>query len=333
MLLASPPTPAPSHGLIGQSFVMTELRARILKLARSSVPLLILGETGTGKEVFAEAVVDAGRWAPFVRVNCAALPETIVDAELFGYERGAFTGAIRSHPGLIAQANGGVLFLDELAELPLAVQAKLLRAFDSGEYRALGSTRTLRSSFRLLLATNADIDELVAERRMRADFVHRLGGLRVTLPPLRARSEDIPLLARHFLAHRGQRDAECPTRIADDAMALLFTHSWPGNIREFRNVLKAAAALAVGAPQVERSHLVQVLVHRPMPAALPTRSAQLTLAEATRQMEEQVIGQALLASEGVREVAAQRLGISAATLYRKLARIGNGPGGALGQAA
>jgi len=325
MGLSIVPASAPPHSLIGQSLAMAELRARVPKLARSSVPLLILGETGTGKEVFAEAVVQAGRWSPFVRVNCAALPETIVDGELFGYEKGAFTGAVRSHAGLIAQANGGVLFLDELAELPLSVQAKLLRTFDSGEYRALGSARTQRSSFRLMLATNGDIDQMVAGQKMRADFVHRLGGLRVTLPPLRARMEDLPQLVRYFLAHCCQRDPDSPSRMAEDAMPLLFAHGWPGNIRELRNVVKAAAALAVGNGRIERTHVLQVLVQQPAMAAAPNGSgAQLTLAEATRQTEEQVIRQALLASGGIRELAAQRLGISPATLYRKLARFDAG---------
>jgi DNA-binding NtrC family response regulator len=328
MIFSAPP-PA-IHRLIGQSSAMAELRERVLTLARSSVPLLILGETGTGKEVFADAVVEAGGWTPFVRVNCAALPETIVDGELFGYERGAFTGAVRSHAGLVAQAHGGVLFLDELAELPLAVQAKLLRTFDSGEYRALGSSRTQYSSFRLMLATNGDLEQMVAGHRMRTDFVHRLGGLRITLPPLRARMEDIPLLTRYFLGHGGRRDAESPVRIADRAMPLLFAHSWPGNIRELRNVVTAAAALAVGRPQIEASHIAQVLLPDPAgapPAADPRHPAEpLTLAEATRQAEEQVIRQTLLACGGVREAAAQRLGISPATLYRKLARLSDLPG-------
>jgi DNA-binding NtrC family response regulator len=318
------------HRLIGQSTAMVELREHVLTLARSSVPLLILGETGTGKEVFADAVVEAGGWSPFVRVNCAALPESIVDGELFGYERGAFTGAVRSHTGLVAQANGGALFLDELAELPLPVQAKLLRTFDSGEYRALGSSRTHHSSFRLVLATNGDLEHMVAEHRMRTDFVHRLGGLRVTLPPLRSRMEDIPLLTRHFLVHGARRDAEVPVRIADRAMPLLFAHSWPGNIRELRNVVSAAAALAFGRPQIEASHIAQVL--RPHPGApVPAPAADppaepLTLAQATRQAEERVIRQTLLACGGVREVAAQRLGISPATLYRKLAKLADVPG-------
>jgi DNA-binding NtrC family response regulator len=321
MMLSAAPGPAGARDLIGQSPAVAQLRARIPTLARSSVPLLLLGETGTGKEVFAEAVVEAGGWAPFVRVNCAALPEALVDAELFGYERGAFTGAVRTHAGLIAQAHGGVLFLDELAELPLSIQAKLLRTFDSGEYRALGSSRSHRSSFRLILATNDDIDALVAARRMRADFVHRLGGLRVTLPPLRIRMDDIPLLVRHFLAHRSARDAECPSRIADDAMQLLFAHPWPGNVRELRNVVRAAAALAVGGRWIERSHIRELLACESAPASIPVPYASGTLAEVTRHAEDHAIRQALLASGGIREAAAERLGISPATLYRKLARL------------
>jgi len=296
---------------------MAELRQRVEKLASRRIPVVILGESGTGKELVAGAIVQLGGWKPFVRVNCAALPESIVDAELFGYERGAFTGAVRSHRGLVEEANGGVLFLDELAELPLAVQAKLLRALDPGEYRPLGSARTLRSTFRLIAATNGDIDKLVAEKRMRTDFLHRLGGLPVRLPPLRERLEDIPLLANHFLSGYRQRDPEAPAGITPGALALLHEHSWPGNVRELRNVIEASAVLAARAGRIGAEHVLEALAawsqEREPLTELPT------LAEAVRRTEQEVIRSALRLERGNHERAARRIGISPATLYRKLA--------------
>src|SRR5207249_2704237 len=161
--------------------------------------VLVLSEAGTGKELCAEAISDLSRRTPFMAVNCAALPESLVESELFGHERGAFTGAVQARRGMIAAADGGTLFLDELAEVPSTVQAKLLRTLESGEYRPLGSTKTMRSRFRILAATSGDPERIISEGHLRADLFHRLGAVRVRLPPLRERIEDIPRLAEEFL--------------------------------------------------------------------------------------------------------------------------------------
>jgi len=283
------------------------------------VPVLILGETGTGKELCAAAIAELSGRKPYFAVNCATFTETLVDSELFGYHRGAFTGAVRDHPGIIGQVDGGVLFLDELAETPLAVQAKLLRTLESGEYRKLGGTKTLRSQFRLLAATNGDPEKLIAMGKLRADLVHRLGAIRILLPPLRERLEDIPLLARTFLREFRDRSGFGPDAITVGAHQILAEHHWPGNVRELRNVIEAAAALAGTASQLCAEHVLQVL--RPSDIRGDVASDDMpTLAQVVSRVEVKVILDALRRAENNRAKAAQILGISEATLYRKLAK-------------
>jgi DNA-binding NtrC family response regulator len=310
------------HKLLGQSAAMQRARIQVQQIARSPVPVLILGETGTGKELCAEAIAVLSGRMPFVPVNCAAFPDGLAESELFGHERGAFTGAVRSHVGVIAQANGGVLFLDELAELPSAVQAKLLRTLESGEYRPLGSTKTLHSQFRILAATSGDLDGVIASGRLRVDLLHRLGAARVFLPPLRERLEDIPLLACEFLRRYLERSCDGgPARIAPEACAVLMQHDWPGNLRQLRNVVEAAAATAGVEEEIKILHVVPFLATGGDNGA--TTESVATLAQVRKKAEQRAILDALGRTGGNRERAASLLRISAATLYRKLGQTGS----------
>ena len=295
---------------------MQHVRDQIQRFARSPVPILILGETGTGKELCAEAIASLSGRTPFVPVSCATFPEGLAESELFGHERGAFTGAIRAHTGLVALANNGVLFLDELGELPASLQAKLLRTLESGEYRPLGSTKSLRSDFRILAATSGDIEQAVSGGRLRADLLHRLGAVRISLPALRQRLEDIPILAEAFLGSYLRRSLSGPTRVGADACAVLMQHDWPGNVRQLRNVVEGAAAVAVAEAVIHLAHVVQ-FVAPGMQQPAPTDGVP-TLAQARKAAEQRAILEALGRVGGNRERAARLLRISQATLYRKL---------------
>ncbi len=300
--------------LIGGSDVMQQVRDQIARFARSPVPILILGETGTGKELCAAAIAELSGRQPFVPVNCATFPEGLAESELFGHERGAFTGAVRSHTGVVALADGGVLFLDELGELAPAMQAKLLRTLESGEYRPVGSNKSLHSHFRILAATSGDLEQVIRSGKLRPDLLHRLGAVRITLPPLRQRLADIPLLAERFLRLYLERSERGPYRIAAEACAALMQHEWPGNVRQLRNVLEGAAAVAGDEDEVSLSHVLQFVA----PAAASQEEGTPSLAEARRRAEQRAILDALGQVGGNRERAAKLLRISQATLYRKL---------------
>jgi len=305
----------PLHALIGSSAVMEQVREKIERFARSPVPILILGETGTGKELCAAAIAKLSGRQPFLTVNCATFPEGLAESELFGHERGAFTGAVRAHAGVVALADGGVLFLDELGELPLAMQAKLLRTLESGEYRPVGSNRTLRSQFRILAATSGDMDAVITSGKLRPDLLHRLGAVRIALPPLRNRLEDIPVLAAQFLRLYLERSDRGPQRIAPEACVALMQHDWPGNVRQLRNVVEGAAAVAGTDAEIRLPHVLQLV------GALAggTRGSGIqSLAQARRSAEQRAIVTALDQVGGNREQAAKLLRISQATLYRKL---------------
>jgi DNA-binding NtrC family response regulator len=311
------PRTSPAAVLIGESAAMVQVRARIAKIGPSPVPILIIGETGTGKELAAAAIATASGRRPFVPVNCATFPDTLADSELFGYERGAFTGAHRDREGLIAHATGGVLFLDELAELAAPVQAKLLRALESGEYRRVGSAKLLRSDFRLLAAVSAEPEALIESGRLRIDLVHRLGALRLRLPPLRERREDIPVLAREFLKRFAERTGSEVRHLGVRTARFLSEQHWPGNVRQLRNVIEAAAAVSEDTVELSLVAVLQV-IDTATPAQqgydLPTRLKDLAFAA-----ERRAVLDALVRTGGNREQAARELGISVATLYRKLA--------------
>jgi DNA-binding NtrC family response regulator len=314
---------SPLEKLIGRSEAMRRVRDRIRRISRSHVPVLIHGETGTGKELCAEAIAAEAAASPFIPVNCAAFAEGVIDSELFGHERGAFTGADRAHTGLVAAAQGGILFLDELAEVSPAAQAKLLRTLESGEYRPVGSSRILRSTFRVIAATSGNVDELVEAEKLRPDLLHRLGALRILLPPLRERLEDLPFLAEEFLRRYALRSPGGPSSLGDSAMEVLMSHAWPGNVRQLRNVVEAAAALAGAEREIGGSQVIEVLSEGRSTA--PTASTFPTLAEVLDRTEKRVLIEALGHADQNRERAARLLDVSEATLYRKLAKHFKGP--------
>jgi len=304
------------QSLVGSSVVMQQVREQIELFARSPVPILIVGETGTGKELCAAAIAHLSGRQPFVPVNCATFPDGLAESELFGHERGAFTGAVRAHVGVVARADGGVLFLDELGELPLAMQAKLLRTLESGEYRPVGSSATQHSHFRILAATSGDLEQIILGGKLRPDLLHRLGAVRIALPALRRRLADIPLLAAQFLGVYRERSDRGPRRIAPEACAALMQHDWPGNVRQLRNVIEGAAALAGNEEEIRLPHVLQFIA----PLVPSEENGIPSLAQARRSAEQRAILGALGQVGGNRERAAKLLRISPATLYRKLGR-------------
>ena len=243
------------HGLVGECAAMLELRGFIEKFAKASAPVLITGESGTGKERVAQAVHELSPRSamPFVAENCAAIPETLLESVLFGHKKGAFTGAVQDHPGHFVAANRGTLMLDEIGEMALPMQAKLLRALQEGEVRAVGDSRARRVDVRVVAATNQDLERAVSEGRFREDLYFRINVLRLSLPPLRDRGEDVLLLARRFLADAAAQSGRA-LRLTAAAERELCGRRWRGNVRQLQNEMQRISALADG-PDVEVSDL------------------------------------------------------------------------------
>lgn len=241
-------------GVIGGSPAMSRVASMVQLVARRNTTVLITGETGTGKDVIARAIhsLSPRKNNPFVVINCAAIPESLLEAELFGYVKGAFTGAVQSRIGRIHAAQGGTLFLDEIGELPLSLQSKLLRFLEQGEVQRLGSTDNFRVDVRVIAATNAHLSELVKERRFREDLYYRLAIFPIELPPLRDRIEDVPELAENFLAGLSARRMS----LASDALDVLQRHNWPGNVRELRNVIERASILAGDGREISSQQII-----------------------------------------------------------------------------
>ena len=235
----------PVSGMIGNCPAMQEVQARIHKVAATGTTVLILGESGTGKELAARAVHEQSprREAPMVTVNCAAIPEGLIESELFGHEKGAFTGAVGSHEGLVEAADGGTLFLDEIGELPLEAQARLLRVLQEGEIRRVGSTQSRRVDVRLVAATHRDLEQRVRDGRFRSDLYYRLNVMEIRLPPLRERGDDLPELAHVLLEKACQRLNRPTMQFAPEALQRLRAYTWPGNVRELENVIERAVIL------------------------------------------------------------------------------------------
>jgi two-component system response regulator HydG len=300
--------------LVGNSPKMRALARTIHSLRRNESHVLITGESGTGKELVARAVHAASPRAAgeLVPVDCGALPETIIESELFGHEKGAFTGAVGA-PGLLRLADGGTLFLDEIGEVPPGVQAKLLRALQHKEVRPVGASFTVPVDLRVVAATHRDLADLVAEGRFRADLFYRLNVVRIEVPPLRERRDDIPLLVHHFLDLHGSR---APVDgIEDEALALLVACDWPGNVRELENAMESALALAPG-PKLRVADF-RVASRGPAPAG----SAALNDVELSLEAYEcSALQRALRESGGDAKAAARSLGIGRSTFYRKLAK-------------
>jgi DNA-binding NtrC family response regulator len=280
--------------------------------------VLILGETGTGKELVARSLHDHSTRAhmPFVAINCGALPETLIESELFGHRKGAFTGADDHRVGLFEVAHGGTIFLDEIGELPKAMQAKLLRVLESGEIRRVGENKPVMVDVRVVCATHRNLPEMVAGEDFREDLMYRINTFEITLPALRERIEDVPELARHLLVrHRRGKDAEAG--IAEDAIIALCSHVWPGNVRELANVIEHATILCDSGP-IRREHLPSRFDSRQLVGAARQKPGVMTL----RELEMEAIHDALERHAGNKPKAADQLGISLKTLYNKLNQTG-----------
>ena len=318
-------------GLVTRSMVMMRVLDMVGKVAESDVPVLILGETGTGKDVVARLLHMAGprRDRPFVAQNCAALPADLLESELFGHRKGAFTGAAADKKGLFQAADGGTLFLDEIGDMPIGLQTKLLRVLQDGEVRALGATETQPTDVRIVAATNADLKARVADGRFREDLFYRISVFPIDLPPLRQRDGDIVLLAEHFLAEMPEAELKGIAGIDPEAQAVLARHDFPGNVRELKNVIARAAILCQPGAAIGIGDLPPALAGGPAVAqARPQggEEAGNVLRDTVRRTEAAAILAALKASGGNRTHAAAALGLSRRALQEKIARYGLGRG-------
>lgn len=314
--------------MVGTSEPMQALYRQIEKVAASNMTVLILGESGTGKELVAKALhAQSDRAAqPFIPVNCSSLPENLLESELFGYIKGAFTGAVHNKDGLFVAANGGTLFLDEIGSIPLSTQLALLRALQEREIRPVGSTQPIPVNVRVLAATNEDLDALMQSGRLRQDLYYRISAFTLKIPPLRQRTGDLELLAREAL--RAFTPPGSPRlQLEPAAMAALTRHSWPGNIREFMHALERGATLAEGGVIRLKdlpAEIVKGAENRAaapaLPAELPADSV-LTLKAYLRMCERRYLAQILEQQHGDKEQTAKLLGVSVATLYRKLSEL------------
>jgi formate hydrogenlyase transcriptional activator len=303
--------------LVGSSLGLRRVWDSVRMVAPTDSAVLIQGETGTGKELIARAIHEESsrRSGPFVKVNCAAMPAGLLESELFGHERGAFTGAVTQTTGRFQLAHQGTLFLDEIGDLPLDLQPKLLRVLQEQEFERLGSVRTIRVDVRVVAATNQDLGQMVQDRRFRADLFYRLNVFPIALPPLRERSQDIPLLVRHFVNKFARRMNKEIGFIPSEVMEILQLHDWPGNVRELQNFIERAMIMCSGPdlrlPAGELKHLVKT----------NTPSAARTLADAERDHIVHVLRQVGWVVGG-RDGAASRLGLARTTLIYKMRKLG-----------
>jgi two-component system response regulator HydG len=305
------------ENVVGRSPALREVLDRAIRVAATDATVLLTGESGTGKELVARAIHAGSRRSahPFVPVNCAAITETLLESELFGHARGAFTGAVRARRGLFEEASGGTLFIDEIGETSPGFQAKLLRALQEGEVRRVGESTAIQVDVRVIAATNQDLQRAIAAKRFREDLFYRLNVVPLRIPPLRERREDIPLLARHFLERLNRRGGDS-RRWTVEALARMLEHDWPGNVRELENVVEQAAALSDGreiqASDVSFGH----------DARNASSGAGVTLADAVAAAERRAIEAALVRCGGDQARVARELGVSATTLWRKMKRLG-----------
>ena len=329
----------PGDRLVGRSAALLEVFKTIGRVAASDVPVLVTGESGTGKELVARAIHQASARAegPFVAVNAAAIPRELLESELFGHERGAFTGAVEARPGRFREARGGTLFLDEIGDMPLELQAKLLRVLQSGEVTSVGGRRPEHVDARIVAATPRDLDAAVREGRFREDLLYRLRVVPIHIPPLRERPDDIGTLAHHFVARYADELGTGPRVLAPAALERLLAHLWPGNVRELENAVKRALVLSTGevlAPEAfdflratsppdaaERAAGLEELVLREVDAALAAGSRDLYEA-LLRRIERPLLERVLEHTAGNQLRAAALLGINRNTLRKKLTELG-----------
>jgi DNA-binding NtrC family response regulator len=308
--------------ILGEHAAIREIKRILPRVSKSDSTILLTGESGTGKEVVARNVHSmSGRSAsPFLAVNCASLPDTLFESELFGHERGAFTGAVRREIGLFEAAQGGTIFLDEIAEVKLEIQAKLLRALQEREIRRVGGKENIPIDVRIVAATNRDLEEAVREGRFRADLFYRLNIVKLTLPPLRDRISDIPLLASHFLARHGEKGVPPVREITKEAMRLLMRYPWPGNVRELSSVIERAVVLAEGG-QIGPGELPREL--REGAEAVPARAFDLPPQGVDfEKIEEHMLRQAVERSGGIHARGAELLRMSYKTYIYRLRKFG-----------
>ena len=306
------------HQLVGQSEALRRVRQMIQTAGGSEATVLIEGESGTGKEIIANAIHAQSKRSrgPLVKMNCAAVPETLLESELFGHEKGAFTGADRRRVGRFEQAEGGTLFLDEVCEMQPRLQAKFLRALQEREIERLGGSETIPVDVRIIAATNRDLQKALAEGVLREDLYYRLNVILLRVPPLRERMDDVPILAMHFVRKYAARESVPTAGIAEETMNVLLSYAWPGNVRELENAIERAVVLGRG--QVLRPQDLPPQVHRRGDERRPLIPAHLTLEE----IEKLAIAQALRLTGGNKSEAAERLGIHRTSIYDKMRRYG-----------
>jgi len=303
--------------IVGESGAIRSIRDMITKVAPTDAPVLVQGESGTGKELVAAEIHRNSSRAknPFIVINCAAVPETLLEAELFGFERGAFTGAVQRKPGQFKLADNGTIFLDEIGDLPLSLQAKLLRAIENGEFLPLGSSRPVRVDIRIIAATNQDLEKLARDGLFREDLFYRLNVFPIKIPPLRERKEDILPIAENVL-----KEWNVPlVALSEEVLIKLKEYSWPGNIRELRNILERAVILAASGP-ISPGHIT---ISETAPSGSPDVTLKAIVGERTLpEIEKALIQMALEKVGGNKSRAAELLGITRRTLYGRLERFG-----------
>jgi two-component system response regulator HydG len=311
-----------AEALIGNSPGMVAIKKLLHQIAPTDVSVLIQGESGTGKEVVADALhqLSPRRDAAILKISCAAIPDALLESELFGYERGAFTGAGNAKQGKFELADGGTLFLDEIAEMSTQLQAKLLRVLQDGSFQRLGSTKNIHVDMRLISASHVDLPQAIAQKKFREDLYYRLNVVHITIPPLRERQEDIPLLANHFVRKYASRMQKEIRAIAPEAMQQLLQHPWPGNVRELENAIQRAIAVA------QDDTIRSFILCAPAASSAGGPTASVTGANVTipigtplAQVENRLISETLTLCGGDKEKAARLLGVSSRTLYRRAA--------------
>jgi two-component system NtrC family response regulator len=305
------------YGIVGRSRVMQELIRQAELVAETKSTVLVMGETGTGKELLARAIHDRSgqRDMPLIKVNCAAIPETLLESELFGHVKGAFTGAASSKKGKFALADGGTIFLDEIGAMSPTLQSKLLRVLQEREFEPLGSERSQRVDLRVIAATNRDLKQMVAEGRFLEDLYYRLNVIPMVLPPLRERREDVPVLIEHFIRKHTQRTGKRVERLEDAALERMEAYAWPGNVRELENVIERAVVLSIG-PIITASMTAVPTTAQPSPS-LPSLNLRRNLQWAERETVERALAKA----GGVKKDAAALMGISQRALSHYLAKL------------
>jgi transcriptional regulator with GAF, ATPase, and Fis domain len=305
-------------GIIGQSKIMRSIFTQILKVAPTDSTVLVLGESGTGKELVAMSLYEHSRrrGKPFVKLNCVAIPENLLESELFGHEKGAFTGATSQKTGKFEIADSGIMFLDEIGDMPMATQAKLLRVLQEKEFERVGGNRTIKVDVRFVVATNKDLQEMVKKGQFREDLYYRINVFSIYLPPLRERREDIPYLVDHFLER-----SEKPIQVSSQALQIITGYSWPGNVRELQNTIERAAVLTetgVIEPAHLPAHLTGVMAGRPENG----KTESLGIDERISEIEKGMIIEALIRTGGVQVRAAEILGINQRSLWHRIKKHG-----------